>query len=287
MSDKQIDELSGVTTTGHEWDGIKELNNPLPRWWVWTFYGTIVWALAYTIAYPAWPLLRSATSGVLGYSSRVEIKNELAAASAAQAQFVDAIKAKSVAEIAADEQLRDFAIAAGGAAFKVNCIQCHGSGASGGKGFPNLNDDDWLWGGNIDQIYQTVTHGIRFAADPDTRISEMTPFVDVLDGNQIAQVSAYVASLSGPVENAALVAPGAQIFADNCAACHGENAKGNREFGAPDLTDAIWLYGEGEAAIAVQVRAPRNGVMPAWGARLGDTTVKELAVFVHSLGGGE
>jgi cytochrome c oxidase cbb3-type subunit 3 len=287
MSEKHIDEISGVSTTGHEWDGIRELNNPLPRWWVWTFYGTIVWALAYTIAYPAWPLISSATSGVLGYSSRVEIKNELAAASAAQAEFVDAIKAKSVVEIAADDQLRNFATAAGAAAFKVNCIQCHGSGASGGGSFPNLNDDDWLWGGKTDELYQTITHGVRFAADPDTRVSEMTAFADILDGGQIDAVSAYVVSLSGPVENAGLAASGAQIFADNCASCHGENAKGNRELGAPDLTDAIWLYGSGEAAVAAQVRAPRNGVMPAWGARLGDTTVKELAVFVHSLGGGE
>jgi cytochrome c oxidase cbb3-type subunit 3 len=287
MSEKQIDELSGVSTTGHEWDGIKELNNPLPRWWVWTFYGTIIWALAYTIAYPAWPLLRSATSGVLGYSSRVEIKNELAAANAAQAQYVDAIRAKSVDEIVADDKLRDFATAAGAAAFKVNCIQCHGSGAGGGKGYPNLNDDDWLWGGSVDQIYQTISHGIRFASDGETRVSEMPAFADILNGDQTAQVVAYVASLSGPVENQAQVAPGAQIFADNCVSCHGDDAKGNRELGAPDLTDAIWLYGGGEAAVAAQVRAPRHGVMPAWTARIGDTTVKELAVFVHSLGGGE
>jgi cytochrome c oxidase cbb3-type subunit 3 len=297
MSEKQIDEVSGVATTGHEWDGIRELNNPLPRWWVWTFYATIVWALAYTIAYPAWPLLHAATSGVLGYSSRVEVKKDLAAAEAAQAQYVDAIKAKSVAEIDADDALREFATAAGAAAFKVNCTQCHGSGASGGNGFPNLNDDDWLWGGKIDQIYQTVTHGIRFAADEDTRVSEMPSFLDVLSPEQIAQVSAYVISLSGAAgseapaneaaANEALVASGAQVFADNCAACHGADARGNRELGAPNLTDAIWLYNKGEAAVAAQVRAPRHGVMPAWGARLGDTTVKELAVFVHSLGGGE
>lgn len=287
MSEKPIDEISGVSTTGHEWDGIKELNNPLPRWWVWTFYATIVWALAYTIAYPAWPMLSSATRGILGWSSRVEVKNELAVASAAQAQFVEAIKAKSVAEIAADDQLRKYAIAAGAAAFKINCIQCHSSGASGGIGYPDLNDDDWLWGGKIEDLYLTITHGIRFAADPNTRSSEMAPFGGVLDNSQIAQVSAYVAGLSETPSDKASVGPGAQIFAENCAACHGEDAKGNRELGAPDLTDAIWLYGKSEAAIAAQVRNPKNGVMPAWGARLGDTTVKELAVFVHSLGGGE
>ncbi|RWD62902.1 MAG: cytochrome-c oxidase, cbb3-type subunit III, partial [Mesorhizobium sp.] len=201
MSNEHIDEISGVTTTGHEWDGIKELNNPLPRWWVITFYVTIAWALAYTIAYPAWPLLSSVTSGVLGFSSRNDVKNELAAAEAARAKYVAAIQSKSVSEIAGDDALREFAVAAGGAAFKVNCVQCHGSGALGSKGFPNLNDDDWLWGGKTEEIHQTITHGIRFAADADTRQSEMTAFVDVLKPEQIAQVSAYVASLSGPVQD--------------------------------------------------------------------------------------
>ncbi|RWM04760.1 MAG: cytochrome-c oxidase, cbb3-type subunit III [Mesorhizobium sp.] len=287
MSNEHIDEISGITTTGHEWDGIKELNNPLPRWWVITFYITVAWALAYTIAYPAWPMLSSATRGVLAFSSRNDVKNEMAAADAAKAKYVTAIQSKTVSEIAADDTLREFAVAAGGAAFKVNCVQCHGSGAQGSIGFPNLNDDDWLWGGKAEEIQQTITHGIRFAADPDTRQSEMTAFADVLKPEQIAQVSAYVASLSGPVQDKSLIEAGAKVFADNCAACHGENAKGNRDLGAPNLTDAIWLHGSGEAAIAAQVRAPKNGVMPAWVGRLGETTVKELAVYVHSLGGGE
>ena len=252
-SENNIDEISGVATTGHEWDGIKELNNPLPRWWVWTFYATILWSLAYVIAYPAWPLVRSATTGVLGYSSRGDVKAELAAAAAAQSQYVDAINAGTVGEIAADDKLREFAVAAGAAAFKVNCVQCHGSGAAGGKGFPNLNDDDWLWGGNIDQIYQTITHGARFAADDETRASQMPAFGEMLQPDQIAQVSAYVVSLSGTSAPADLVAAGAQLFADNCASCHGDKGKGNQELGAPDLTDAIWLYGSAEAAVAAQI----------------------------------
>ena len=287
MSSEHIDDVSGIPTTGHEWDGIKELNNPLPRWWVITFYMTIAWAIGYMIAYPAWPLLSSATKGVLGYSSRNEVKNELAAAEAAKGKFVTAIQGKSVSEILGDDALREFAVAAGAATFKVNCVQCHGSGAQGSKGFPNLNDDDWLWGGKPDQIQQTIMHGIRFTSDPDTRQSEMPAFADIITPDQIAQVSAFVASLSGKVGDASLVTPGAKVFADNCVACHGANAKGNKEFGAPDLTDAIWLYGSGETAIAEQVRAPKHGVMPAWLGRLGDTKVKELAVYVHSLGGGE
>ncbi|HWK66635.1 MAG TPA: cytochrome-c oxidase, cbb3-type subunit III [Rhizobiaceae bacterium] len=287
MNEKQIDEVSGVATTGHEWDGIKELNNPLPRWWLWTFYATIVWALAYTIAYPAWPMLRSATSGLLGYSSRADIKAELAAAEAAKGSYVAAVASKDVAEILADPTLREFAIAAGGAAFKVNCVQCHGSGAEGSKGFPNLNDDEWLWGGDPDQIHTTILHGVRFAGDPDTRTSEMPAFGDMLEPSQIAEVSAYVAELSGGPADAKLAEAGRTVFAENCVACHGVDGKGNREFGAPNLTDAIWLYGSDSASIARQVRAPRHGVMPAWGPRLGETTVKELAVYVHSLGGGE
>ncbi|MER9598155.1 cytochrome-c oxidase, cbb3-type subunit III [Mesorhizobium sp. M0244] len=287
MGSEHIDEVSGISTTGHEWDGIKELNNPLPRWWVITFYITIAWAIGYTVVYPAWPMLTSATRGVLGYSSRRDVKNELAAAEVAKGKFVAAIQAKTVSEITADDTLREFAVAAGGAAFKVNCVQCHGSGAQGSKGFPNLNDDDWLWGGNAEQIQQTIAHGIRFASDPDTRLSEMPAFSDIITTDQIKQVGAYVASLSDPVQDTSLIELGANVFAENCAACHGENAKGNRELGAPDLTDAIWLYGSGETAIAAQVRAPKHGVMPAWIGRLGEIKAKELAVYVHSLGGGE
>ncbi len=287
MSDKQVDEISGVSTTGHEWDGIRELDNPMPRWWVWTFYATILWALLYAIAYPAWPLLTSSTQGLLGFSSRSEVRKDLAAADTARSSYTAAIKEKSIDDILADDQLRSVAVAAGGAAFKMNCVQCHGSGAEGSKGFPNLNDDDWLWGGTAEQIRQTVAHGIRFTKDGETRDSIMPPFADVLDGEQISQVSAFVASLSAPAKNVELVEPGKEAYAQNCAACHGDDAKGNKEMGAPNLTDAIWLYGSGEEAIAAQVRAPRAGVMPAWEVRLGDAAVKELAAFVYSLGGGE
>jgi cytochrome c oxidase cbb3-type subunit 3 len=287
MSDKHIDKITGVSTTGHEWDGIRELNNPMPRWWVWTFYATIFWALAYTIAYPAWPLLTSSTKGLFGYSSRAEVSRDIAAAEALKGTYVDAISSKAIEDVLADDTLRSIAVSAGSAAFKVNCVQCHGSGAQGSPGYPNLNDDDWLWGGNAKQIQQTISHGIRFAGDGRARDSVMPAFAEILDRKQTAQVSAFVASLSGPVEDQSDVAPGAVIFAENCAACHAETAKGNRDLGAPDLTDAIWLNGSGEAAIAAQVKAPKMGVMPAWGDRLGETTVKELAAFVHSLGGGE
>jgi cytochrome c oxidase cbb3-type subunit 3 len=287
MSEKHIDEISGVETTGHEWDGIRELNNPMPRWWVWCFYATIVWAIGYTIAYPAWPLLSENTKGLLGWSSRGDFASEMVDAKTAQSVYLDKIAASTLPEIQADSELLQFAVAGGSAAFKVNCIQCHGSGAAGGAGFPNLNDDDWLWGGSAEDIYTTITHGIRFADDDDTRLSEMPAYAEMLQSQEIREVAAYVVSLTGIPHDASMVEPGKQIFADNCASCHGEDAKGNREFGAPNLADAIWLKVEGEDGIAAQVRAPKHGVMPAWGERLGDTTVKQLALFVHSLGGGE
>ncbi|WP_426240084.1 cytochrome-c oxidase, cbb3-type subunit III [Pararhizobium sp. DWP1-1-3] len=285
--DPNLDELSGVSTTGHEWDGIKELNNPLPRWWVLTFYACIVWALGYTVFYPAWPLLTSATTGVLGYSSRADVRTELAAAEAARSGYAAAIKAADMQQILADETLRTVATAAGNAAFKVNCIQCHGSGAQGSKGFPNLNDDDWLWGGTPQQILTTITHGVRAPEDADTHVSEMPAFADILKPAEIASVATFVADLPRGTGFPAEATPGAQIFAQNCASCHGDRGEGNQEMGAPNLADTLSLLVDGEEAVAAQIRAPKHGVMPAWGDRLGDVTVKELAAYVYSLGGGK
>ncbi|MEZ5812525.1 MAG: cytochrome-c oxidase, cbb3-type subunit III [Rhizobiaceae bacterium] len=287
MSEKHIDDVSGIETTGHVWDGIRELNNPLPRWWVWTFYATILWSIAYTVAYPAWPLISSATSGMLGYSSRAEVEAAISEAEGAKSAFVEKMADMDVAAILADDELRQFATSAGSAAFKVNCIQCHGSGAQGSAGYPNLNDDDWLWGGTPDAIYQTIAHGVRYEGDDDTHISEMPAFGDIIEADQINQVAAYVVSLTGTPSDPALVEPGKVVFEDNCASCHGDDARGQVDFGAPNLADAIWFYGSTEADVARQIRAPRHGVMPAWQARLGDTTVKQLAVFVHGLGGGK
>lgn len=287
MTKREVDEVTGVEMTGHEWDGIRELDNPMPRWWLWTWYATIAWALAYVIAYPAWPLISSSTSGALEWSSRGAFWQENAAIEAGRQNIVDAIKAKDVHEIVADDTLRQYAIAGGSAAFKVNCVQCHGSGAQGAPGFPNLNDDDWLWGGSLDDILLTIQHGVRSDDDEDTRMSQMSAYADILEPQEIRDVASYVVSLSGTPRDASLVPAGEQIFADNCAVCHGEDAKGVRDFGAPNLTDAIWFYGSGEDAIMRQVENPKHGVMPAWQERLGDATVKQLAIYVHSLGGGE
>lgn len=287
MADKHIDEISGVETTGHEWDGIRELNNPMPRWWVWTFYATIVWAIGYTILYPAWPLVNEATKGVLNYSSRGELAGEMEGAKLAQGGIMEKISKVSLEEILSDPQLVQFATAGGASAFRVNCVQCHGTGAAGGQGFPNLNDDDWIWGGDINSIYHTIAHGVRDQVDEETRFSEMPSFADMLQPEEVRQVAAYVVSLSGTPRDPSMAEPGKQIYADNCASCHGESAEGSKEVGAPNLADAIWLKVNGEVEIARQIQVPRHGVMPAWNARLSNETVKQLAVYVHSLGGGE
>lgn len=286
-TDREIDDVSGVETTGHEWDGIKELNNPLPRWWLWTFYGSIVWALVYTVLFPAWPLITEATGGVLGYSSRAEYQKEADLADASQAVYRDKIAATPLGEIVSDPELARFAQAGGRAAFKVNCSQCHGSGAEGAAGYPNLNDDEWIWGGTIDEIYATIAHGVRSTTDADTRLNTMPNFGtdEILTAEQITSVSAYVASLSG-VEGGAASDEGVQLFAENCAACHGETGAGLAEMGGPSLTDAIWLYDGSLAGIEAQIKRPRHGMMPAWAEKLPDATIRQLAVYVHSLGGG-
>lgn len=284
------DQVTGTDTTGHEWDGIKELNTPLPRWWLWTFYACIVFAIGYTVAYPAWPLLTTNTKGVLGYSSRMAVETDIAQAKTAQAQWLDKIKAASLDDIVKDPELLQFAQAGGAAAFKVNCVQCHGAGAQGGPGFPNLNDNDWLWGGTLEQIHATLQNGIRYPGNANTRDSQMPNFGadQILTPEQITDVANYVISLSGGEgTDAAAADRGKQVFAENCVACHGENAQGNKDFGAPNLTDKLWLYGSGLSAVMAQVTKPRHGVMPAWSGRLDETTIKELTVYVHSLGGGE
>lgn len=287
MSKKEIDEVSGVETTGHEWDGIKELNTPMPRWWLWTFYGTIVWAVIYCILYPAIPLINGATPGVLGYSSRAELAQNVAAADEAKAEYVSQINDMEVGAVLDNAELTRFAVAGGESAYKVYCSQCHGAGAAGASGYPNLNDDEWLWGGTIDEIYTTIAHGIRYEADEDTRFGEMPAYGDIFERDQISAAANYVASLSGLEHDDANLEEGQTLFAENCAACHGEDAGGTPELGAPSLNDAIWLYGGSVEEISAQIRNPQHGVMPAWQERLGDATVKQLAVYVHSLGGGQ
>ena len=289
MAKIEKDEVSGIETTGHEWDGIKELNNPLPRWWLWTFYATVIWSVGYCIAFPAIPLINSATKGLLGYSSRAEVANEIEKAKQAQEKYLTQIKQKDLETIRADSNLYAFARAGGRSAFVINCVQCHGSGAEGFKGYPNLNDDEWLWGGKLADIYKTIAHGIRYEEDEDTRISAMPAFgVDeILTEEQISDIAEYVLSLSGNAANKSSAEKGKPLYVENCVACHKDDGSGDREQGAPSLKDAIWLFGGDKESIIETITYSRNGVMPAWKHRLDEETLKKLAIYVHSLGGGE
>lgn len=283
---KEIDEVTGVETTGHEWDGLKELNSPLPRWWLWIFYVTIIWSIWYWVIYPAWPTLSGSTKGTGDYTQFNELAESQKEIIARQKVYLDRFEKASYKEILNDPELYAFAMAGGSSAFKDNCATCHGSGGAGRKGYPNLNDDDWLWGGTLSEIHQTLEFGIR-ENNYDTRLSEMPAFGKdhLLNKHEIDAVVDYVISLSSDKNE---VKPeGAQIFKAQCASCHGSDAKGLHEFGAPNLTDKIWLYGSDRKSIYQTVYSSRSGMMPAWGNRLDKNTLKQLTVYLHQLGGGE
>ncbi|WP_375291768.1 cytochrome-c oxidase, cbb3-type subunit III [Qipengyuania sp.] len=286
MADKHVDEATGTKTVGHEWDGIEELDTPLPRWWLWTFYLTIVFAIGYVIAFPAWPMIDRATAGVLGWTSRGQLAEEMNATDRARQGMREQIAAIDVEKLPGTQDLMQQAVAGGAAAFRVNCVQCHGSGAAGSQtlGYPNLNDDDWLWGGDLKAIHTTLLHGIRQHGDDETRSSVMPPFEGAFDPAQLSAVADHVLSFNGKARDSQL---GAQLYADNCAVCHGPKGGGNREVGAPRLNDAIWLYGGSKEQIVQQILRPRMGMMPKWEGRLDPVTIKMLAAYVHSLGGGE
>jgi cytochrome c oxidase cbb3-type subunit 3 len=283
---KKDDDLD-YETTGHEWDGIKEYNKPLPRWWLWTFYATIVWGVLYSIAYPAWPGIKEATPGLLGFSTRAQVAEEIARFEDANAGINAQLASVELTEIAQDADLNQYAQNAGAAVFRTWCAQCHGSGAAGAKGYPNLLDDDWLWGGDIEAIHTTITHGIRNEEDPDARWSQMPAFGEMLAEEEISQVVNYVMSLSGEPNDASMVAAGETVFLDNCAACHMDDGTGDRFQGAPNLTDAIWLYGGDYATLTETVTYSRFGVMPPWTDRLSEAEIRAVASYVHGLGGGE
>jgi cytochrome c oxidase cbb3-type subunit III len=274
-------------TTGHEWDGIREYDKPMPRWWVITFYITIVWAIGYMIAYPAWPLIKGATPGLLGYSSRLEVEKDIARVNAQNAEIDGRLLAAKLSDIGLDEELRRYATAGGAAVFRNSCAQCHGEGAAGTKGYPNLLDDDWLWGGDLDAIYTTVSDGIRSDRSEDTRFSQMPAFGEFLEREEIAQLAQQVLSLSGQEFDATLAAKGQDLFDENCSACHGAGGTGDVDIGAPDLTDAIWLYAGDAKTITETITNSRYGVMPAWRGRLTEAQIRQVTTYVHQLGGGE
>jgi cytochrome c oxidase cbb3-type subunit 3 len=281
------DAITGQDTTGHEWDGIKELNTPLPKWWLYVLYATIAWSVAWWILFPSWPWGGTYFPGLTGANQRVEHEARMADARAAQAAHLDRIAAADLGAISQDPELLSCALAGGQAAFADNCAPCHGLGGAGQGNYPTLADDSWIWGGTLDDIHTTLLHGIR-SDDDDTRFNEMPAFGDgILDRDQIGAVTEYVLLLSGSSEDAALAEQGAPIFAEQCAVCHGEEGEGLPELGGPRLDDQIWLYGGSKPEIMAQIVRPQQGVMPAWIGRLDPETLKILAVYVHSLGGGQ
>jgi cytochrome c oxidase cbb3-type subunit 3 len=285
---KEIDANTSTETTGHEWDGIKELNTPLPRWWLTIFYATIVWAALYWFFMPAWPTLHTYTHGYLNHSQRDDVANAVAQLKSQRRARETELSRTSLKQIEANPELLQFAMAEGKSAFADNCAACHGSGGQGARGYPNLNDDVWLWGGTLEDIQHTITVGIR-STSPHTRNSAMPAFGrdNMLKPEQIDDLTEYVVALSGQPADPAAVRRAGSVFADNCAICHGASGKGDRSVGAPNLTANVWLYGPLRDDIHDQIWNGHGGVMPTWGGKLSPETIKALAVYVHSLGGGE
>lgn len=287
MASIEKDSVSGQYTTGHEWDGIKELNTPLPKWWVYVFWACVVWAIAYWVAMPAWPTPNGFTQGMLGYSSRASLDEDLKAQKASRSKYEAKIANLTPEEILKDKDLRNFALAGGKIAFGDNCSACHGSGGVGVPGaYPRLADDEWIWGGTLADIQQTISYGVR-NSNSESRQSEMPKFgADaLLTAQQIDQVADYVVSLSSKAPAAG--SPGETVFNENCSACHQEGGVGSKDVGAPALNNNIWLYKGGKDGVIAQVTKPKHGSMPAWSERLDATTIKMLTVYVHSLGGGQ
>jgi cytochrome c oxidase cbb3-type subunit 3 len=285
------DTVSGQYTTGHEWDGIKELNTPLPKWWVWVFVVCIVWAIGYQIYYPSWPTTNGYWPGLSGWHSRTQVVQDIEKAKAAKGVYLSKIEAASLDDIVKDKDLLNFALAGGASVFKDTCAACHGAGGVGAYGFPNLADDSWLWGGTLDDIKTTISYGVR-NTNPNSRQSEMPAFGggDVLTDDQLNSLAEYVLSLSKSSSNPAAAEAGKAIYAANgCTNCHGEAGEGNQAVGAPALAQGGWLYKakDQKAEIISQVKKPKGGSMPAWSERFDEATIKELTVYVHSLGGGK
>ena len=288
MSKREVDDVSGTETTGHEWDGIKELDTPMPRWWLYILYATIVWSIGYWIVYPAWPGITSYSHGLWDHSQRDEVTADVAALRTARAGQEQALAKASLADIQKNPGLLQFAMAEGKAAFGDNCAPCHGAGGQGAHGYPNLNDDVWLWGGKLTDIQHTIAVGVR-STSADTRQSQMPAFGRdaVLKPAQVDDLTEYVVHLSHRAADARAVRRATPLFADNCATCHGPEGKGNRSMGAPNLTDNDWLYADNREDIRDQIWNGHGGVMPTWEGRLSPAEIKALAVYVHNLGGGE
>lgn len=258
----------GVDTTGHVWDeDLKEYNNPLPKWWMWLFYATVIFSLVYCFLYPT----LGSYQGLLGWSSSGQLAKEVAKADEQTKPLYQKYMKMDLKALAADKEGNE----TGKRLYLTYCMQCHGADGRGSKGFPNLTDNDWLWGGQPEQIVETISNG---------RMGVMPPHAH-LGAETIKDLANYVRSLSGLPADSVRVAKGQEAFATaGCTGCHGADAKGNQALGAPNLTDKVWLYGSSEATIIETITQGRNNRMPAWKEFLGDDKVHVLAAYVVSLG---
>lgn len=283
------DPVTGQTTTGHEWNGIKELDTPVPRVVIFFLVVTTLFSIVYWILMPAWPLGWTYTKGILGIDQRTTVEQQLVEAIAERSAWTSRIDEMDFAAIEADPPLMNIVRETGRTLFGDNCAVCHGTAATGGKEFPNLTAGAWLWGGEPEAIAETLRVGINSTHD-DTRVSQMLAFGrdGVLDRNQVKDVVTYVQSLggSGDATDPEALTRGHEVFAASCSACHGEDAKGNQDLGAPDLTDANWIYGGDRQSIYTSIYSGRQGHMPHWEGRLSATDRKILTLYVLSLGQG-
>lgn len=289
MAIDERDPVSGHKTTGHEWNGIKELDTPVPRGILIFLIVTHIFAVLWWILMPTWPFGTTYTKGLLQTDQRKTVEEQLLDATAQRASWMNRIESASYGEIQADEQLISIVRSTGHQLFGDNCAACHGIDGRGRANYPNLADDDWLWGGDPETIGETIRVGIN-SEHPDSRFAQMPSFGrdGILDRDQVRMAAAYVYSLSNPdystAENIESIESGREIFLTNCAACHGEDARGNQDLGAPNLTDPYWIYGGDLPTIVTTVHGGRQGHMPTWDERLTNTEIKILALYVHSLG---
>ena len=285
MSVEERDPHSGHMLTGHEWNGIKEINRPVPKP-VWAFIVvTVTFAVIMWLLMPAWPLITTYTKGLLHTDQRVRLEKQMQTANAQRADWVKQIEDSSMAAIMADAALMKIVRETGPSLFQDNCAACHGLNAKGGPGYPDLTDNTWLWGGDPDTVLETINVGIN-STNQGTRSSQMQAWGrdGLLNRQQLLDVVAYVRSLSGLTSVVGNVGDGKAVFTANCVACHGPDGKGLDQFGAPDLTDGFWIYGSDEQSVYQTVYGGRQGVMPHWSGRLSDVQRKILAAYVVDLG---
>ena len=288
MAIEKRDPVTGRVTTGHEWNGIEELETPIPRVVFFFLIVTTLFAIGYWILMPAWPLGVTYTKGLLGIDQRQVVMRQVEDAAVLRAAWTERVAGADFAEIAADETLMQHVRDTGRTLFIDNCAACHGTRGTGGPGFPDLSAKAWLWGGDPETLAETIRVGINSSSD-ETRISQMLAFGrdGMLGGEEIRSAAAYVRSLSdlplGEADRARIEA-GKEVFDANCASCHGEDAKGSVDVGAPDLTDATWIYGSGAQAVFTSIYSGRQGHMPHWEGRLSPVDIKLLALYVGTLG---